>query len=342
MSSPKLILVTGVSGFLASHVTKALLDAGYAVRGTARGARIEALRASLGTKYPLLEVVQVDDIVTGDLTDALKGVHAVIHVASPLAGRKSPEETLNSAIDGTLNVLRQVNQAGIKKVVLTSSWGTTVTPGSNVLTGTVFTEADWGSVTREQVSSGDQNPMAAYLASKILAEQAAWKFAEETPGFDLATINPPFLYGPYVEGFRPELGTNGLIYTLLKGEQPLPITPLWVDVRDAAQAHVAALGLPPLTLPDGAARNQEFLQQRRFLVSGEGNLTWKKALEYLHETRPELKDKLPAKDVFGDEDPQGDKLARIDVSRAEKVLGLEEWIGWKKCLDDAVDALLKI
>ena len=105
--------------------------------------------------------MQIDDIVSGDFTAALKGktspslvldycssgslsidVSAVIHLASPLAGRETPEAGLNvcpqgmahesklterqSALEGTLNILRQSVKAGVHKVVLTSSWATTL------------------------------------------------------------------------------------------------------------------------------------------------------------------------------------------------------------------------
>ncbi|KAE9389453.1 hypothetical protein BT96DRAFT_926544 [Gymnopus androsaceus JB14] len=74
MSSQHLILVTGVSGFLASHVTVELLRKGFRVRGTARRARLESLRASkLVQMYPNLEFAQLDDIASSDLTEALQG-----------------------------------------------------------------------------------------------------------------------------------------------------------------------------------------------------------------------------------------------------------------------------
>ncbi|KAF8640264.1 hypothetical protein AX16_010159 [Volvariella volvacea WC 439] len=342
MSSPKLVLVTGANGFLASHIVKALLDAGYAVRGTVRGARLGALRSSLGTKYPLLDIVQVDDVATGDLNDALKGVYGVIHTASPLAGRQSAEVTLNTSVEGTLNVLRQVNQAGIKKVVLTSTWGASLDPGTEARTGEIYTESNWGNANREEALYGDHDVVWIYLAAKILAERAAWKFAKETPGFDLATIIPPVIYGPLIHDFHvsSDLGTNTMISSLIKGKQPPPFAPLWVDVRDTARAHVAVLELP--SLPQDTPRTQENLQHKRFLVSGKEHLTWKSALEFLHETRPDIKDRLPARDVYGDEDPQGGKLAKLDVSRAEKVLGFEDWIDWKKCLNETVDSLLEL
>ena len=120
--------MTGASGFIGAHVVVQLLDAGYSVRGydgplvtraaligrcsTARGAKLELLREHFKS-IPQFEAVQIDDIVAGDFTAALKGeslstfpagwfsklypsgVSAVIHLASPLAGRETPEAGLN-------------------------------------------------------------------------------------------------------------------------------------------------------------------------------------------------------------------------------------------------------
>jgi hypothetical protein len=90
-----------------------------------------------------IEIIEITDIVHGQFQDALIGVDAVIHTASPLPGRASPQEMLNvcgfrprhsfeiikliflkywqSAIEGSLNVLRQAEKAGVKKFVVTSS-----------------------------------------------------------------------------------------------------------------------------------------------------------------------------------------------------------------------------
>ncbi|KAF8640271.1 hypothetical protein AX16_010166 [Volvariella volvacea WC 439] len=341
----KLILVTGVTGFLGSHVAVALFNAGYAVRGTVRGSRLESLRTKLGSNYPHLELVQVDDIVSGDFTEALKGVDGVIHVASPMPGTASNAEILNGALEGTLNILRQATKAGVQKVVLTGTEGATRTPSDTNFAGKIFTEADWGLVTKENVLSEiySQNPLGAYFASKILAEKAAWEFAEQNPALDLAVINPPFLYGPYAPHFPvpANAGTVSWIYSLIQGKQPPPVPPNFADIRDAARAHVAALDLAPLAIPE---RNQQTLQQKRFLVSN-GTLTWKEALLLLHDKRPQLKDRLLAKDTYGDSDPQRDISFSDDVRRAERELGFgkgkSEWISWEKCVLDTVDSLLE-
>jgi len=63
----------------------------------------------------LFDIVVVNDLVTGDLTEALKGISAVIHVASPFTGvvHDPKKDMLDPAIEGTLNVVRLTyNESG--------------------------------------------------------------------------------------------------------------------------------------------------------------------------------------------------------------------------------------
>ena len=84
MSSPKTVLVTGVSGFIATHVALRFLENGWNVRGTVRsedkGKKVAELPCfkSYGDK---LSFTVVEDLVSGDFTEAVKGVDAVAHTA---------------------------------------------------------------------------------------------------------------------------------------------------------------------------------------------------------------------------------------------------------------------
>ncbi|KAF8879115.1 hypothetical protein BD779DRAFT_1789028 [Infundibulicybe gibba] len=301
--SGKLVLVTGVSGFIAGHVADALLEAGYRVRGTARGAKVAQLTAK--NKVSGLEFAQVDDVATSDITDALKGVDILMHVASPLAGKAPVDDTLNTAIDGTLNVLKQAAAAGIEKMVVTSSFGTL----KPAFAGLTLSEKDWGEVTREEVHAKADDPLFVYFASKILAERAAWNFAKENPRVDLATdssklttISPPgFVFGPFSPNYplptAETLGTNGLIYALMTGGHPPGIPPFFVDVRDVAKGHVLALNQP-----------RKPLEEKRYIVNA-ANYPWK------------------------------DAVADV-TAKFPQVLGIK-WIAPKKTMEDAVNTLLE-
>ncbi|KAI0773253.1 NAD-P-binding protein [Trametes elegans] len=340
-SSSNVILVTGASGFIGAHVAVQLLEAGYHVKGTARGAKFEILRKHFGSNQKFTPV-EINDVATDDFTDAMEGVVAVIHIASPLAGSQSRQDTLNSAIQGTLNVLRHALKAGISKVVLTSSWATTLDPSlTATFAGTVFSEKDWGNTSLQDLMTEGRNPLYVYCGTKILAELEAWRFADEHRELDLATINPPFVYGKPVDGLASgtgpaSLGTNALPYQLIAGEggRPLPpqLPPFFCNVRDVARAHVLALQLPKV--PAGAS-----VQDKRFLVAGPGAILWPDAVRVLLEKRPALKDRLP---TLENAPPLPGPLSGIDTTRAKEVLGVKEYVGWEDTLLETIDALLDL
>ncbi|KAE9389447.1 NAD(P)-binding protein [Gymnopus androsaceus JB14] len=342
MSSQHLVLVTGVSGFLASHVTIELLRKGFRVRGTARRARIESLRASkLAQIYPNLEFAQLDDIASSDLTEALQGVGSVVHVASPLPGKESAEVLINTAVAGTLNVLRQAKDAGIKNFVVTSSIVTMFPSLDNngAFDGIPYTEDMLPTATREDALSQPDNAIRVYVASKQLAEQAAFKFVKESPGVKMAAINPPFLYGPSAPGFPPStsassLGTNGFVYSLLGGKFPPAILPTFCDVRDTAEAHVAAL---LAVHADTIKANQP----QRFLVGAP--FQWKEAVEYLDSDDAglpeEIRKRLPSKEARDGLAPYPGPISVIDTTRAKQVLGIEKYIDWKTSVKDTILSL---
>jgi len=326
-STGKLVLVTGATGFIAGHVVDKFLEAGYRVRGTTRGSKVKFLTDTI--QRPGLEFVQVDDVAASDLTAALKDVYAVIHVASPLPSRASVDDTLKTAEEGTLNVLKQAATAGIEKIVVTSSVGAILDPDFHTAYGgTGLSDSDWGEVTREQVYVKADDPVYVYFASKILAEKVAWNFAKEHPEIDLATILPVYVYGPFSRTFPypslNNLGTDRHIYSVITGESTTQSPPWVVDVRDIAQGHVLALSLP-----------RAAPEQKRFLLCG-GNLTWKEAAAYLNTVRPEIKT-LPQNKF----DDLPGKPTPLDVSRSIKVLGLD-YIKPEKMVLDTVDSLIEI
>ncbi|KAJ6459475.1 NAD-P-binding protein [Mycena vitilis] len=329
------VLVTGI-GFVGTYIVAQLLAEGYRVRGTARGDSLASLKSSIVGQNPSFEAIQVDDIAEGDLSDVLEGVRYVIHTASPLAGHATPADGLKSAVRGTLNVLEQAEKAGISKIVLTSSWATTMNPTlDKMYKGEILSRDDWGTAMEEEVLSGKHDALWNYLASKILAERAAWAFAESHPSIDLTTINPPFIYGPRHPDFpaptKRRIGGNLFINSLIDGEPGRPLgpqlAPFYCDVRDVARAHVRSLAAPRGST-DGI--------QKRFLICG-GTFTWKEAVEYLALARPGLKGRLPNVE---NAPPLPGPPSTTDVSPARKILGLEDYIPWKKTVEDTLDWIL--
>src|SRR4051812_35713356 len=110
------ILVTGASGFVATHVVKTFLDAGYNVRATIRdGKKAQQMgsRFQSGVESGALTFSIVPDIGTeGAFDEAVRGVDGVIHTASPfvLNVEDIKRDLLDPAVNGTLNILRSVKK----------------------------------------------------------------------------------------------------------------------------------------------------------------------------------------------------------------------------------------
>jgi dihydroflavonol-4-reductase len=120
------VLVTGGTGFVAGWVIAELLNRGYTVRTTVRD-------ASRAPARPDKVSYAVADVTRDDGWDAaMDGVDHVLHVASPLG---ATQDLIGPARDGTLRVLRAATGAGVKRVVVTSAAGTTLT---TILPGAVF------------------------------------------------------------------------------------------------------------------------------------------------------------------------------------------------------------
>lgn len=116
------VLVTGASGFLASHCIEAFLASGWNVVGTVRN--LEKSQHLLA-RFPTITLREVKDLVTAEgLTEALEGVDAIAHTASPyqLTVTDPLKDFIEPAVNGTLNVLKAATAKGIKRVVVTSSF----------------------------------------------------------------------------------------------------------------------------------------------------------------------------------------------------------------------------
>lgn len=227
------VLVTGIGGYVGLHVARALLDAGYAVRGTVRSARREdAVRRSLGAS-DRLSFVEADLVADAGWVEAARGCRFVAHVASPFpaSAPRDEGELIVPAREGTLRVLRAAKEVGVERVVLTSSMAAVFVGHPRERTA-AFTEADW-----TPVDSPTTDP---YSKSKTLAERAAWDFAK-TSALPVVAINPPYIFGPVLGG---EISTSLLWFTKLMN-RAIPgcpnLTIQCVDVRDVAALHVRAL-----------------------------------------------------------------------------------------------------
>jgi dihydroflavonol-4-reductase len=212
----KPVLVTGASGFLGWHVARLLVERGCAVRALVRPAsRITDLEA---------------ERVTGDLRDAasleraVAGCGLVYHVAADYRlWAKDPTELYRSNVDGTRNLLEAARNAGVERVVYTSTVGCIGIPANGVGDETV------------PVRLADM--AGAYKRSKFQAEQVALEYARL--GFPVVIVNPTAPVGDHDVKPTP---TGKIVLDFLNGGMPAFIdTGLnIVDARDAALGHLLA------------------------------------------------------------------------------------------------------
>jgi nucleoside-diphosphate-sugar epimerase len=244
------VLVTGGSGFIGAHCILQLLAAGHEVRTTVRNLKREAdVRAMLkqgGAAGDVpLQLFAADLESDAGWAEAVAGCDYVLHVASPFpaAAPKDENQLIVPAREGALRVLRAARDAGVKRVVLTSSFaacGYGQKPQK-----APFDETNW--------TNPDGDDVRAYVKSKTLAERAAWDFiAKEGGALELSTVLPVGVFGPVL---GPDYSTSILLVQRLM-DGALPGAPRLsfgiVDVRDVADLHIRAM-------TDPAAKGERFL-----------------------------------------------------------------------------------
>ncbi len=240
--SGELVLVTGGSGFIGAHCIVRLLAEGYRVRTTVRSLTREAdVRAMLkaGGVEPgnTISFVAADLMSDSGWPEAVSGCDFVLHVASPFppGAPKHEDELIVPAREGALRVLRAARDAGVRRVVLTSSFA--AIGYGQTITDRPFSEENWTDL-------GGGN-CTAYVKSKTLAERAAWDFvAREGGALQLSVVNPVGVLGPVL---GPDYSTSiQLVQRLMDGAiRGCPSLSFGVvDVRDVADLHLRALVTP--------------------------------------------------------------------------------------------------
>ncbi len=215
-----LTFVTGATGFVGSHVVRLLLLRGDRVRILARNSSRKANVEGLGC-----------EIVIGDLKDSMsvercvQGCRKVYHVAADYRlWSRNPQDIYDNNVGGTRNLLSAACEAGVEKVVYTSTVGTIGMRHDGV-------PADEDSPVKLDDMIGH------YKRSKFMAEQVALEFAAS--GLPVVIVNPTT---PVVPGYIKPTPTGKVILDFIKGRMPAYVdTGLNVmGVEDVAQGHLLA------------------------------------------------------------------------------------------------------
>jgi nucleoside-diphosphate-sugar epimerase len=250
------VLVTGGTGFLGGWCSAELLKRGYVVRTTVRNLqRADDVRASIAAADvdagERLSIVAADLGADDGWAEAVAGCNYVLHVASPFppVQPKDADELIVPARDGALRVLGASLDAGVQRVVMTSSVAA-VRHGRPAAADAPYNETDW--------TDPDDLRRTPYVRSKTIAERAAWDHVQAADAEDrLAIVNPGAIIGPVLSDDRSY--SLQVIERLLNG---MPATPrlgfVFVDVRDVADLHIRAMTAP-------AAGGERFLAVDRFL-----------------------------------------------------------------------------
>jgi dihydroflavonol-4-reductase len=241
-----LAFITGATGFVGSHVARALAEQGadlrLLVRANSNLKNIADLKA---------------DLVTGDLRDpaslekGIAGCDVLFHVAADYRlWVRDPDAMYHSNVDGTRAILEAARKNGVRRVVYTSS---VATMG--------FTQN--GAPADESSPVSLDNMIGPYKRSKFMAEQVAIEAARG--GLDVVIVNPSTPVGE--RDIKPT-PTGRIVVDFLKKKFPAYVdTGLnLVDVKQCAYGHVAAL--------------EKGRSGERYILGGE-NLTLKQILDKL-------------------------------------------------------------
>ncbi|TFK38826.1 D-lactaldehyde dehydrogenase [Crucibulum laeve] len=317
------VLVTGANGFLAMWIVCRLLKEGYSVRGVVRsaekGRHAQEYFASYGDRF---EIDAVPDMIEeGAFDEAVKGVQAVMHTATPISpSGTDPDAYIKPAVSGAIGILKSALKHGssIQRIIYTSSTGAVLRPTSDPL---VFNENDWNDAALEEVKEkGDSAGwVQKYQASKVLAERAAWELyhthKHELP-WDLVVINPPLILGPAIQevstldslNLSVKIFYQNVVSEGLRSADTLKEVKVWTDVRDVAEAHVKAL-------------HTEAAAGERIIVSAE-NTSWQEFIDVANTVLPSLSVSISHKITTGIPGLRRNTTFTYDTAKAERILGI--------------------
>ncbi|CRG83653.1 Aldehyde reductase 2 [Talaromyces islandicus] len=248
------VLITGANGFVASHTAKQFLERGYKVRGTVRDIHKSSWLTDdifkTYTERGEFELVHVADLAVEHAFDeAVRGVSAVVHVASIGTFDPNPYNSIPQVVLGVTSLLdAALGEPSVKVFVYTSSVAATATPTTD---NTTHIGPDtWNDIAVQLAWAPppyDQDPargMIAYMAGKTEAERALWKYVKDkTPHFTVNSVYPGAILGEYLNKKHSETAYSWIKIIYDGKREALMGTAATIsnDVKDCALLHVAAI-----------------------------------------------------------------------------------------------------
>ena len=235
-SPPKVVAVTGATGYIGSYVVKELLSRGYAVHAPIRNSIKNPTKASHLLSLPHaptnLTIFEGGDLTEkGSFDEAFQHCDAVIHTAAEVTLGAS-QSIITASVDGTANVLSAFDKSpNANRFVQTSSIAA-VMNFSNPLSH-VHSENDWN--TWSSVSRGD-----AYGVAKTQAEQLVHAHFQNDPSRWCVCLNPGVVIGPVMTKAHTKASPI-FLREIVFGNKVMNFPSTYVDVRDVAASHVNAL-----------------------------------------------------------------------------------------------------
>ncbi|RSL70394.1 hypothetical protein CEP51_012199 [Fusarium floridanum] len=327
-----LVLVTGVNGFIGSHIANNLLNLGYRVRGTVRdsdkaGWITEAMQELNPSGH--FEVVIVPDVTASDAwSEVVQGVDGIVHVATDMSFDANPNKVITPMVQGVRNLLvAAASEITVKRFVFTSSdraISNAINGKEVTLDSSMWNESAVASAWRPPPYEADR-VWDVYAALKTQSEQEIWAFAKtENPKFIINSVLPCFNVGPILHPKQP--GSTGK-WVRDFWKDPSHYKDLqqfgaswYIDVEDTALLHIAAL-------------TQEDVKSERLLgFAGPFNFnSWLAMFRQLDPLKP-----WPA-----DDPSQEYNLCKVDTGREVELLKRFGRSGWtsfhesvrKNCLE---------
>ena len=243
------VLVTGATGYIASHIILQLLDGGYKVRGTVRDLNRAAwLKNDLFAKFAesgSFELSLVPDLAApGAYDESVKGMSGVIHVATIATWAADPNEVIPQTVRGALNALESAaKEAQVTRFVYTSTAGS-----ATMLVPNVKFHVDPSSWNDAVAALAWAPPpyepsrgVVVYMQSKVEAEKAVWTFAEKNkPGFVVNAVLPFTTLGQVLNDSHWST-TPGFIRQVWNGQmdgqvQAIPCGKLPIGIKPSIEA----------------------------------------------------------------------------------------------------------